>query len=453
MFGGDSGRAAIRGLCIGGARELDSRANGMPALTSETLLAELRRLKLLTDEAAAAVATAALVQKLPPERWTRLLVQVGLTKFQARAAIEGKAAKLNFGPYVLLDRIGEGGMGTVYKARHARLGRIDAVKVLRADKVGSPTVARRFRREIEVMSRLEHPHIVRAYDAGQVGPQLYLATEFVDGTDLATVVTARGPLSAADACLVLYQSALALRHIHEKGFVHRDMKPSNLIRDRATGAVKILDLGLSGFNRSALETTPPLALTRDGVVLGTPDYMAPEQVQNPHRVDIRADLYGLGCTVYFLLTGQPPFDGSAVEKMYKHGFSPPPALVLPNGLVPPPGLAEIIARLMAKAAGDRFQTPQELIDALLAIRPGAGEPPRESPAPLATRTPVAVDSPLDPTGFGHILSDDVSNDTPAPRTPREARGGIPRSWVAAAGVFLLFGLGFLAAALYFSSRR
>ena len=141
----------------------------------------------------------------------------------------------------------------------------------------------------------------------------------MDGTDLATVVQARGPLSVADACLVLYQAALALKHIHEKGLVHRDMKPSNLIRDRFTGAVKILDLGLSGFNRSVLEDGGALTLTRDGVILGTPDYMAPEQVAHPHSVDIRADLYGLGCTLYDLLTGQPPFpEGTAADKVMAH---------------------------------------------------------------------------------------------------------------------------------------
>ncbi|HSQ55859.1 MAG TPA: serine/threonine-protein kinase, partial [Gemmata sp.] len=256
----------------------------MPALTSDSLLAELRRLKLLTDEAAARVADTALSHHLPPDRWSRLLVEAGLTKFQARAAVAGHAGKLLFGPYLFLDRVGEGGMGTVYKARHVRTGRIDALKVLRTDKVGSRTVVRRFLREIQVTSRLEHPHIVRAYDAGAVGRQYYLATEFVNGTDLATVVHKRGPLSVADGCLVVYQAALALRHIHEMGLVHRDIKPSNLIRDRVTGAVKILDLGLSGFNRSTQESGGGLTLTRDGVVLGTPDFMAPEQVQSSHHV-------------------------------------------------------------------------------------------------------------------------------------------------------------------------
>jgi serine/threonine-protein kinase len=427
----------------------------MPSLTADTLLAELRRLKLLTDEAIGRVGEAAHSHNLPPERWTRLLVEAGLTKFQARAAVAGHAAKLLFGPYVVLDKVGEGGMGVVYKARHAKLGRIDALKVLRTDKVASRTVAKRFLREIQVTSRLAHPHVVRAYDAGVVGKQLYLATEFVDGTDLGTVVQTRGPLSVADACLVVYQAALALHHVHEKGLVHRDMKPSNLIRDRATGMVKVLDLGLSGFNESATEPGGGLTLTHDGAVLGTPDFMAPEQVQNPHRVDIRADLYGLGCTLFFLLTGQPPYDGTPVEKMYKHGFAPPPPLILPNGLVPPPGLNEIIVRLLAKKPEERYQTPQELIDALLAIRPGSasGENPGYASVAVApSDTPPPTGTPLSDDDFGHLLSGESPTRPTATRHPREAPAGVSGRWVAFAAIALLFGVGFLAAALYFSSR-
>ena len=246
---------------------------------------------------------------------------------------------------------------------------------------------------------------------------------------------------------------MALQHVHEKGFVHRDMKPSNLIRDRATGAVKVLDLGLSGFNRSTMDSAAGLALTRDGVVLGTPDFMAPEQVQNPHRVDIRADLYGLGCTLFFLLTGQPPYDGSPVEKMYKHGFAPPPRLVLPSGMDPPPGLGDIIARLMAKKPGDRFQTPQELIDALLAIRPGSASGDNPGYSSVAV-TPAPMDTPLPAEDFGHLFSTgDSSTDTPAPRLLRAGHAGVSREWVIFAAIALLFGVGFLAAALYFSRGR
>ncbi len=441
-WGRTAGYVLVRG-------ETDPKATGMAAQTSHTLLAELRRLKLLTDEAAARVsaARAARVDQL-----ARLLVEAGLTRFQARIALSGQASRLVFGPYILLDKIGEGGMGVVYKVRHARLGRIDALKVLRTDKVGSKTVAKRFLREIQLTSSLEHPHIVRAYDAGTVGKQLYLATEFVNGTDLATHVQTRGPLSVADACLVVYQTALALRQVHEKGLVHRDLKPSNLIRDHATRAVKLLDLGLSGFSRTVADPGTGLTLTRDGVLLGTPDFMAPEQVQNPHAVDIRADLYSLGCTFYFLLTGKPPYSGTPVEKMYYHGFAPPPILALPQGLVPPAGLSEILSRLMAKRPEDRYQTPQALMEALLALRPGSAS----HSGTMTHSVTVATPPPLEelPSGqFEHLLSHHGSTDEAcSQRATGDGRGGVPWKWVAVAGVALLFGVGFLTAALLFSSR-
>jgi serine/threonine-protein kinase len=421
----------------------------MPSLTADALLAELRRLKLLTDEAAGRVAAAARAGAI--DHFPRLLVEAGMTRFQARFALAGHAARLVFGPYQLLDKVGEGGMGIVYKARHARLGRIDAVKVLRSDKIGSRTMAKRFLREIQLTSSLEHPHVVRATDAGVVGKQLYLATEFVEGTDLATLVQTRGPLTVADACLVIYQTALALKHIHEKGLVHRDLKPSNLIRDHASRAVKILDLGLSGFNRAKSVPGSNATLTREGVLLGTPDFMAPEQVQNPHAVDIRADLYGLGCTFFFLLTARPPYDGSPVEKMYYHGFAPPPSLVLPNGLTPPAGLADIIARLMAKKPEDRFQTPQALIDAMLALRPGSASNSGTLGYSVAATTPIPMDD-LPSTQFNHLLSShgESTADTPVPKPARAGLDGISRWWILAAAVGLLFGIGFLSAALYFS---
>jgi serine/threonine-protein kinase len=423
----------------------------MPAQTCESLLADLRRLRLLTDDAGERLATAA---RLGVENFPRLLVEAGLTRFQVRVAIAGHAARLVFGPYVLLDKIGEGGMGVVYKARHARTGRVDAVKVLRADKVESRTVAKRFLREIQVTSRLEHPHVVRAYDAGRIGKQLYLATEYINGTDLGTVVLTRGALSVADACLVIYQAALALRHIHEKGLVHRDLKPSNLIRDHATGAVKILDLGLSGFNTAVSPSFGGGTLTRDGVLLGTPDFMAPEQVQNPHAVDIRADLYSLGCTFFFLLTGKPPYDGTPVEKMYHHGFTPPPPLILPNGLAPPVGLAETLARLMAKRPDERFQTPQALIDALLALRPGStGNTGPIDHTSVAAMTPPPVDD-LPNGHFDHLLSgDNPVAGTPLTRSLKRPGTGISRTWMIGAVVALLFGLGFITAAAYFSGPK
>ena len=422
----------------------------MTIKTSQKLVAELRRLGLLTDEAVGRIASAPLTNT---EQFARLLMEAGLTRFQTQVILSGQASRLLFGPYILLEKIGEGGMGVVYKARHARLGRIDALKVLRVDKIGSKMFAKRFLREIELTSNLEHPHIVRAYDAGSVGKQLYLATEYVNGTDLATQVVTQGPLSVADACLVMYQTGLALQHIHEKGLVHRDLKPSNLIRDRSTHVVKVLDLGLSGFSRTALEAENGLTLTRDGAVLGTPDYMAPEQVQNPHGVDIRADLYSLGCTAYFLMTGRPPFEGSPVEKMYYHGFAPPPALILPHGLVPPAGLAEILGRLMAKRPEDRFPSPQEMIDALLALRPSHQSPPvpvAVMPVPSnsqATQAPgkQTTDSPV--VLFQNLQSELLGPAKVSPSGPGASRVSKTRNpWLLLSVGLLLFGIGLLTSA-------
>lgn len=300
----------------------------MPVQTSPQLLAEVRRLRLLPDSGTLPSRVAMGTDTPPPELLARVLIDAGLTPFQTQAVLDGQADRLVFGPYVLLDKLGEGGMGVVYKARHVKLGRIDALKLLRADKIGSTTVVRRFLREIQLTSNLTHAHIVRAYDAGVTAGQLWLATEYVEGSDLGTIVLRRGPLSVADACLAVYQTALALRHIHEKGLVHRDLKPSNLIRDSVTGAVKLLDLGLTGFHRTATRPNGSGSgiLTYDGVLLGTPDFIAPEQIDNAHAVDIRADLYSLGCTFYFLLTGRVPYSGTQVERLCQHTFAPPPPI-------------------------------------------------------------------------------------------------------------------------------
>jgi serine/threonine protein kinase len=363
----------------------------MTILTPESLLTDLKVVPLLTPEQLARVEAAARRGTYPTERMVLRLIEKGwLTPYQGDTLLAGRATSLRFGPYILLDRLGEGGMGVVFKARHQRLGRVDALKVIRADKVASKVVARRFLREIRLTSSLEHPNIVRAIDAGQVGRQFYLATEFVQGEDLFCVVMRSGPLSLADACLAVYQVTLALQHIHERGLVHRDIKPSNLMRENATRAVKLLDLGLTGFHRDPDPGSQPGILTSDGVLLGTPDFMAPEQARTPHDVDIRADLYALGGTLFFLLTGRVPYPGSSVDKLLAHASAPVPELHLVTGPAPP-AVSAIIARLMAKRPEDRYQTPREVTDALLALRPG--------------ETPTSIE----------VASDELSfSDTPPP---------------------------------------
>ena len=202
------------------------------------------------------------------------------------------------GEYRLVEKLGEGGMGVVYKAVHTELDRVVAVKVLPAGRLGDDESMARFHREIKAIGRLDHPHIVRAFDARRIGETHFLVMEFVEGPDWEHLVRRRGPLRVADVCELGRQAALGLQHAHEHGLIHRDIKPSNLMLTRE-GQVKILDLGLARIQGGAVSQ----ALTISGQIMGTPDYIAPEQSCDSHNVDIRADLYSLGCTLYKLLAG------------------------------------------------------------------------------------------------------------------------------------------------------
>jgi serine/threonine-protein kinase len=259
----------------------------------------------------------------------------------------------------------------VYRAIHVRLGREVAVKVVRSALMSNPIVRKRYQREIDTARALDHPNIVRVY-GDDVAPdgRCFLAMEFVDGIDLARLVREHGVLRPQEAAEYVRQAALGLHHAHEKGIVHRDIKPSNVVvsgerhlpGSTEPAVVKLLDMGLVrevGFDGSNGED-----LTRAGTVVGTPDYMAPEQAKNSSSVDHRADLYGLGCTFYFLLTGRPPFpDGTAIEKILKHYRDPPPPLQAARPDVPEE-LAQVISKLMAKRPEHRFQSARELADAL-----------------------------------------------------------------------------------------
>lgn len=270
------------------------------------------------------------------------------------------------GEYELLAKLGQGGMGTVYKARHTRLNRIVAVKLLPRRLVRDERAVARFAREMAAAGRLDHPHIVRAHDARQIGETHFLVMEYVEGVDLAAVVKRLGPLRPADACEIARQAALGLQCAHEHGMVHRDIKPSNLMLT-CQGQVKILDLGLALLN--AGETTRRRAggLTGAGQAMGTADYMAPEQVNDSHSVDIRADIYSLGCTLYKLLTGRPPYAGpnyqTSFEKLTGHARDPVPPVQSIRPDVPD-GLAAILERMLAKKPADRFATPAELAEAI-----------------------------------------------------------------------------------------
>jgi serine/threonine protein kinase len=302
--------------------------------------------------------------------------------------------------YQIVGEVGRGGMGVVYKAHHIESGRTVALKIIRKERLAHPESVRRFRREAQAAARLSHPHIVLVYEFDQSGDTHYLAMEFVEGVTLQRLVDENGPLPVAVASEWVRQVALGLQHAHEQSLVHRDIKPSNLMLARSPlqskteggadpiaqwqGAmVKVLDMGVARLYHSGTSLEESLTtLTQDGAVVGTPDYIAPEQLEDAHKADIRADLYSLGCTFYFLLTGRVPFPGGTlVQKMDKQRWQTPPGVEQLRPEVPA-GVANVVRKLMMKRPADRFQTPAELATALeqLARTGHFASPPR--PAPL-----------------------------------------------------------------------
>jgi eukaryotic-like serine/threonine-protein kinase len=288
------------------------------------------------------------------------------------------AAGMRIGQYRLLQKLGEGGMGSVWKANHTLLDKAVAIKLLSPHLIGTPQIVARFEREMKAVGRLDHPNLVRAYDAGEVGGTRFLVMEFIDGIDLATYVKKNGPLTATFAARVIEQAALGLGAAHQAGLVHRDIKPGNLMLT-ADGEIKVTDLGLALLGDEPVSAIEPGSLTSVGMILGTPDYMAPEQWDNTHGVDGRCDLYSLGCTLFFLLTGVPPFwdrKGHSA-KMQAHATFPPPdlaaaraawAMALGNDM---PTLAmdsgvsshleAVVRKLLAKTAAARYQTCMDLL--------------------------------------------------------------------------------------------
>jgi serine/threonine-protein kinase len=347
-------------------------------------LAELEQYGLLTPEqldGARGLSDTGLDSR---ELAAELIRRDWLTPFQANQLLQGHGSSLLLGPYVLLERLGRGGIGQVYKARHALMDRLVALKVLRADVLDQPGALDRFRREIQAAAKLTHSNVVLAHDANQVGDRLFLVMEYIAGIDLARLLAQRGRLPATEAAHYIRQAALGLQHAHEHGLVHRDVKPSNLIRANAGGVVKVLDLGLA---RLRAETDGAAPLTHEGAVMGTPDYMAPEQAEDSRSADIRADVYSLGSTLYHLLAGRPPFPGgSLAQKMLKLQRAEPTPL---EQLCPdlPPGLADVVRKMMAKRPEDRYPSPAEVADALAPFAPTAD----------GAVAPAAEDQPLQPS--------------------------------------------------------
>ena len=304
-----------------------------------------------------------------PRAIARALVDWGMvTKFQAEMLLVGRARGFFLGPYKILDQLGQGGMGRVYKALHQTMNRIVALKVLAPHLVLTPKAHKLFQREVRAAALLSHPNIVTAFDADEVNGRHYLAMEFVDGPTLEQLVRNQGPLPVGMACSIIRQVAGGLQHAHEHGMIHRDIKPANLLlqptKNLQSFVVKILDFGLARLHAPGIQGTAGTIETKESTVMGTPDFLSPEQARNLHQADIRSDLYSLGCTFYFLLTGKVPFPGgTTLEKLLRHTREEPtPVAAFRQGV--PVSVEAVLKRLMAKTPADRFQTPEELAAAL-----------------------------------------------------------------------------------------
>lgn len=287
-----------------------------------------------------------------------------LTDFQIAALSAGRVGELTFGNYLVLDKIGEGGMGAVFRARHRRMKRIVAIKVLQRERLGSRERQERFQSEIETVAQLSHPNIVAAFDADECALGLFLVMEYVSGSDLAQLVETGGPLSIRDAVDYIIQAARALEYAHSQNIVHRDVKPANMLRNH-NGTVKVTDLGLAQFiDDPDQETISAGATRRNGGISGTVDYMAPEQLDAGAQADHRVDVYSLGCTLFFLLTGKVLFRApSIVQRLVAHREQAPPALREFRVDVGT-DLEQVYLRMTAKKPHERIESMTAVIEAL-----------------------------------------------------------------------------------------
>ena len=363
------------------------------------------------------------------------LIEMGrLNSYQASQLLAGQSS-LNLGPYRILDSIGQGGMGQVFKAEHLIMGRVVAVKVLPRSK-STPTAIASFAREIRAQAKLDHDHLVRAFDAGHERNVYFLVTEYIPGTDLRRYVRSRGPLSMKEAATIISQAADGLQHAHELGLVHRDVKPGNLLVT-PEGHTKVSDLGLAGW----LNEDDPEFLS--GKIVGTADYLPPEQILTPGTVTPAGDIYSLGCTLYYAVTGKVPYPGgTTAEKAHRHcNDTPTPARRI-NPLLSEEFVA-VIAAMMNKDPKARIQTAAEVarrlapwagdnVPAPTEPDQTAGVPPRSN-IPLPPPPDQVDDGTGDFVDFADLLATDTGHSQVSQGTDPVASGdqetlpeGIPR---------------------------
>nr|MCU0871656.1 protein kinase [Pirellulaceae bacterium] len=412
------------------------------SLTLQQFIEQLSECGLMSgEEVSSFQQSSASVQRLrAPKEFAQALVDSGkLTKFQATNVLHGKAKSLVIGEYVVLDKLGQGGMGVVVKARHRRMDRLVAIKVLSSAAMETPSLVQRFYREVKTAARLIHPNIVMAYDAGEYEGMHFLVMELVEGHNLASVVSRCGPLPVAFAVDCIQQAARGLQYAHEHGVIHRDIKPGNLliadfeipqlgtqvngqadvptvdvslatvakerrVSDQPPGIVKVLDMGLARITGAAAILEESVErLTETGQVMGTCDYMAPEQAESAHSADHRADIYSLGCTLYRLLTAKAPFTAdSLVQLLLAHQRAPIPSLRAGR-----PDVSEelegVYRKMLAKDRKERQQSMAEVIAELEACS-FVGQPVGAASHHAAADTTVARTPPSPAAEPGHPSS-------------------------------------------------
>lgn len=346
--------------------------------------------------------------------------------------------------YRVQNHLGAGGMGNVYRAEHVMMGRVVAVKVMAQKYTANPTAVERFRREVRAAAKLAHPNIVTAFDADEAEGRHFLVMEYVEGVSLDRVVNRRGPLPVAAACHIVRLVALGLQHAHSKGMVHRDIKPQNVMVNRK-GLVKILDFGLARLatdvelppDPTPSATVPQnLAMTGTNMVMGTPDYLSPEQAKSSRDVDHRSDIYSLGCLFYFALAGRPPFASAATafDKVIAHTTEQPEPLSRFRTDVPDE-VASILLRMMAKDPADRFANAQEVAAALLPFTKNSTASMNASglvAIPLVEAIPLADFEVLEDTPAA--ISETLIETPPPTRRLKKVRRKPQRNWKRIAGI-------------------
>lgn len=422
----------------------------MPLDTVDSLIESLRGRPILKPEQFEQLIREHGPTHVDTQELARTLIKLRwLTVYQAKKLIAGKADELVIGPYVILDKLGEGGMGKVYRAMQLSLGRVVALKVVRSSLLRNEITLKRFQREVRAAAKLKHPNIVTVFDADQVGDRHFLVMECIAGSDLSRLVKERGPLPVPLACSVVRQAALGLQSAHDLGFIHRDIKPSNLLiatdpkgQFTVRSVVKILDMGLA-----RLQSDDPAGenisteLTRTGTVIGTPEFMSPEQAKNSSAVDQRSDLYSMGCTFYYLLIGESPFpNGTPLEKLLQHQMDAPRPVQLIRMDIPPE-VATIVHTLLAKRPDDRFQSGAALANAL---EPWCSDLGNSTVHPSLVLQAEAVDPssatlethPNDPFDFGNageaITPESTRKPPTVPRPSSRKKQDFPRLYIVGA---------------------